>query len=213
MKSALILGTGGHSRVIISILSAFREIEIIGVVELGKYHIGEKILDIPVLDSVHQVLEDFHDRDQVNIYLAIGDNELRRVWFHKMKELGFTLPNLVSGEALVDRHAMMGEGNIVCSRAFIGPGAVLGDNNLFNTASLIEHEVRVGSHCHFAPSSTVAGRSSIGDETFIGAGATIIDSIQIAGHTTIGAGAVVIKSIVIPGATFVGVPAKSLRQH
>jgi sugar O-acyltransferase (sialic acid O-acetyltransferase NeuD family) len=212
MKSALILGTGGHSRVIISILSALQEMKIIGVVELGKYNPDEVIMDIPVLGSV-QVLEDFHDRDQVNIYLAIGDNELRRNWFYKVKEMGFSLPNLVSGDALIDRYAKMGEGNVVCSRAYIGPGAILGDNNLMNTASLIEHEVRIGSHCHFAPSSTVAGRTSIGNETLVGAGATIIDRIQIAEQTTIGAGAVVIKSIEHTGATFVGMPAKDLRQR
>ncbi len=211
MKSALVLGTGGHSRVIISILSTFREMEIIGAVELGKYNAGEKILDVPVLGSV-QVLEDIHDRDQVNIYLAIGDNKLRRDWFHKVKEMGYSLPNLLSSDALIDRYAKMGEGNIVCSRAYIGPGATLGDNNLINTASLIEHEVQVGSHCHFAPSSTVAGRVSIGDETFIGAGATIIDQIRIAERTTIGAGAVVIKTIESAGATFAGVPAKCLHQ-
>lgn len=209
---AIVLGTGGHSRVLISILSAIPEVEIAGVVDLGKLIPGEEILDVPVLGSV-QVLDDIADRSETNIYLAIGDNALRRDWFHKLNAMGFALPNLVSGDAIVDRHARMGKGNVICPRAYIGPGAILGDNNLLNTASLIEHEVRVGSHCHFAPSSTVAGRTSIGDETLVGAGATIIDRIQIAGGTTIGAGAVVIRTIAHSGDTFVGVPARSLRQH
>jgi sugar O-acyltransferase (sialic acid O-acetyltransferase NeuD family) len=210
MKSALIIGTGGHSRVIISIISALREMDILGVVELGKYNPGEIILGVPVLGSV-QVLENYPGRNQANIFLAIGDNKLRRFWFHKVKEMGFSLPNLVSGDALVDRHTKMGEGNVICSRAYIGPDAVLGDNNLINTGSIIEHEVQVGSHCHFAPASTIAGRTSIGDETFIGAGATIVDSIQIADLSIVGAGAVVIKSIDSSGTTFVGVPAKRLQ--
>jgi sugar O-acyltransferase (sialic acid O-acetyltransferase NeuD family) len=212
MESALILGTGGHSRVIISMLSAVREMNMLGVIDLGEHIPGERILGVPVLGSV-QMLDDFSGRDQINVYLAIGDNESRRNWFYKVKEMGFLLPNLISEKAVIDHHVQVGNGNIICPQAYIGPGAILGDNNLINTASLIEHEVRIGSHCHLAPSSTVAGRTAIGDETFIGAGATVIDQIQIAGSTKIGAGAVVIKTIERSGGTFVGVPAKCVHQH
>ncbi len=156
MRSALILGAGGHSRVIISLLSTTRGMNIIGVVDLGEHIPGESILDIPVLGSA-QVLEDYAGHGQIDLYLAIGNNESRREWFIKSNEMGFALPNLISGQAIVDRHVQMGRGNVVCPRVYIGPGAILGDNNLVNTASLIEHEVRVGDHCHFAPSSTVAG--------------------------------------------------------
>lgn len=210
MKSAIILGAGGHSRVVISLLAASYDVEIIGILDLKDHVPGERIMTVPVIGSIH-ALEEWQRRDHISVYLAIGDNATRRDWFDKIKKMGFTLPNLVSRAAIVDPYARMGEGNIVCSRAFIGPGAVLGDNNLINTGAIVEHEVHVGSHCHLGPSSTVSGRTSIGNDTFVGVGATIIDRVHIAAETTVGAGATVVRSIEQTGGTFIGTPARRLR--
>lgn len=210
MISAIVLGAGGHGRVVISLLAAAHDVEIMGIVDLGDHVPDERIMAVPVIGSIH-VLDELQRRDHISVYLAIGDNATRRDWFDKIKRMGFALPNLVSGAAIVDPHARMGEGNVVCARAFIGPDAVLGDNNLINTGAIVEHEVHVGSHCHLGPSSTVSGRTSIGDDTFVGVGATIIDRVKIAAQTTVGAGATVVKSIEQPGGTFVGTPARRLR--
>lgn len=211
MRSSIILGTGGHCRVIVSLLAANNVASSIGIVDLATHVSNERILNIPVIGSIG-FLDEVPDRSQIDIYLAIGDNKIRRYWYFKVKEMGFTLPNLLSDSAIIDRHAQLGEGNVICSRAYIGPEVVLGNNNLINTGAILEHEVKVGSHCHFAPTSVVAGRTSIGDDTFLGAGSIVIDGIRVASRTTIGAGATVINSIERSGGTFVGTPAKLLSQ-
>jgi sugar O-acyltransferase (sialic acid O-acetyltransferase NeuD family) len=210
-RQAIVIGAGGHCRVVLSLLALFDEKEVIGILDLQERLAGEVIMGSPVIGST-SCLETFHNRMNLDVYLAIGDNTLRRTWWEKAKGLGLTLPNLISPHAIVDSTAHLGEANVICARAFIGPKATLGSNNLINTAAILEHETRIGSHCHFAPSSTVSGRSKIGDGTFIGAGATVIDNIEVAAGIMIGAGATLVSNINENGGTYVGVPARLKRK-
>lgn len=206
-RQALILGTGGHCRVLLSLLAARGEHEMLGIVDLGEFRVGEFIMGVPVIGKI-TCLEAFRKLQNLHVFLAIGDNTLRQSWWQTASDLGFALPSLVSPQAIIDPHAQLGRSNVVCANAFIGPEAVLGDNNLINTAAIVEHEVRIGSHCHLAPSSTVCGRSQIGDACVVGVGATVIDYVEVAARITIGAGATVIGSIIEPGGIYIGTPAK-----
>jgi UDP-perosamine 4-acetyltransferase len=207
-RQAIIIGTGGHCRVLLSLLAACREHEVVGIVDLAEPRLGEVIMGVPVIGSINS-LEAFKGREDFDCFLAVGDNALRTFWWQKVGDLGFATPNLISPQAIVDSHAQLGNANVICARAFIGPGAVLGDNNLVNTAAVLEHEVRVGSHCHLASSSTVAGRSQIGDGCFVGAGVTVVNQVDVAANITIGAGATVVRSISTPG-VYVGTPARKV---
>ena len=207
-RQAIIIGAGGHCRVLLSLLAACDKHEVMGIVDLAEPLVGEIIMGIPVIGSI-TTLQSLQRRTDLDVFLAVGDNVQRRFWWQKVIDLGFALPNLISPQAIVDPHAYLGVANVVCARAFIGPEAVLGDNNLINTAVVLEHEVRVGSHCHFASASTVAGRSQIGDGCFVGAGSTVIDHIQVSAHITIGAGASVVSSLTNPG-LYIGIPARKV---
>jgi UDP-N-acetylbacillosamine N-acetyltransferase len=207
-RKAIIIGAGGHCRVILSLLAACGIHEVLGIVDRENTYTEEVIMGVRVIGSINflQTLTNISDLD---VFLAIGDNILRRTLWHRVRALGLALPNLISPQALIDPNASLGSANVICARAFIGPEAVLGNNNLVNTAAVLEHNVKIGSHCHFAPSSTVAGRTIIGDGCFLGAGATIIDKIKLSTEITIGAGSTVIRDISSRG-VYVGIPARKI---
>lgn len=207
MRKAVIVGAGGHSRAVLSILLSLGSHDILEIVEISSLRSGELILGLPVRVG-KSYLASLQGLTNVDIFLAIGNNQLRREWWFKIKNLGLPMPNLISPHAIVDRFARLGQGNIVCAKAFIGPECEVGDNNIINTGATLDHEALLGSHSHLCPSSTIAGRSSVQDNCFVGAGATIIDGISIASTTTLGAGAIVIQNIDESGNTYVGVPAK-----
>ena len=208
-QNALIIGAGGHSRVVISILHELNICQIEGILDLSEIESSELILGVPVLGSI-ALLDKLNLSKNLAYYLAIGDNLIRRYWYEKLSYQKFSLPNLISPHAIVDSSAVLGEANVICARAFIGPSAVIHSNNLFNTGSIIEHEVIVGSHCHFAPASSTAGRVVVGDECFIGAGATILPRVNIVDRVTVGGGALINRDIKISGAKYAGVPGKIL---
>ena len=207
MRQAIILGAGGQCRVVISLLNKRNDHKILGIIDLVNPSSGECIMNLPVLGSVDR-LEEYKVNPNIDIYLAIGDNKLRSVWWQKLRKYGMKMPNLISPYAIVDDNSIMGEANIICAKAFVGPEAIIGNNNLINTGAVIEHEVQLGNNCHLAPLSIVAGRSQVGDDCFIGASATVIDGIKVKNSTIIGAGATLIYNINEPGGTYIGTPAK-----
>ena len=209
MRQAIILGTGGHCRVVLSMLMDVGSHHILGIMELAELRPGETILGFPV-NATMSDLNSFRAQSTVDVFLAIGDNALRREWWCRVIELNLPLPNLISPHAIVDRYAKLGAGNIICAKAFVGPECKVGNNNIINTGAILEHEVELGNHCHLSSNSIVAGRSCIHDHCFIGAGATIIDNLTIASKTTVGAGAVLINNVDQSSCVFVGVPAKNL---
>ena len=211
-RRAFVVGTGGHARVILSILRDAAQHDVVGLVELGTVLPGESIMGLPVCGVADAIMELTADA-AVDVFLAIGDNSTRRAWWERLMAKGMCLPNLVSPYAVVDPTAMLGSANVVCARAFVGPEAVLGDDNLVNTGAILEHEARIGSHCHFAPASTVSGRSTVGDGCFLGAGSTVIDRIGVASETIVGAGATIVRTIEEPGNTHVGTPGRLIARN
>ena len=207
-KKAIIIGAGGNSRVVVSILNSLNTHNIFGILDLKVSDSSEIILGIPVIGSIDKIID--FDKNIFDIFLAIGDNSLRRFIFKKVKRYNFSFPNLVSKQAIVDVNSEMGEANIVCPRAFVGPSSIIGDNNLINTGAIIEHEACIKDHCHFSPLSVVAGRSYINNECFIGTNATIIDKITITEKVIVGAGSTVIGDITRSG-TYVGTPARLIK--
>ena len=206
MRHAIILGAGGHCRTILSILNEVKVYQFFDIVELG-FPSGETIMNVPTTANT-SIFESIETKEKIDVFLAIGDNNIRKYWWDRLKELEFSMPNLISPRAIVDPFAKLDEANVVCARAFIGPECRIGCNNLINTGAILEHEVSVSNHCHVGPSSTIAGRSHLQDQCFIGVGATVINHISIASNTILGAGSVLIKSVENSNGTYVGVPAK-----
>ena len=210
MRDAIILGTGGHARVIISMLIQAGTHNILEALELGDFRGNEAILGVPVGVTIEK-LNAYQQQNSVDVFLAIGNNKLRRDWWHKVKMLNLPMPNLISPTAIIDRFAELGEGNVVCANAFLGPECKIGSNNLINTRAILEHEVQVGSNCHVCPGAIIAGRVQIQDDSFIGAGAVVIDGLRVELNSVIGAGAVLVEDINVPNGVYVGVPAKRLK--
>jgi sugar O-acyltransferase (sialic acid O-acetyltransferase NeuD family) len=206
MRKAVVLGTGGQCRVVLSLLASVKTHQVHAIVELGESRNGETIMGKPVTPSSN--IADYCGLTDVDFFIAIGDVTLRKTWWEKLTEDGLSTPNLISPSALIDETVILGKGNVICARSFIGPFAQVGSNNLINTGAIVEHEARIGDHCHLAPASLVAGRSRISNRCFIGAGSTIIDSITISEGTTVGAGSVVISSIDRVSSIVFGVPAR-----
>ncbi len=205
-KRIIILGTGGHARVLVSLLRALGDWEIVGLLDRAKFREGELIGGRPVLDSWDD-LEKFK-RDNINYtVLALGDNAERKEKFRELARLGFSVPTLTHPTAYLDPSSKPGDGSQICMGALIGAEAVIGANTIVNSGALIDHECQIGPHSHIGPGCRIAGRVSIGEETFIGIGVSVADKIKIGNNATIGAGSVVVDDIP-DNATAVGVPAK-----
>ena len=204
-KNAIIIGAGGHCRVISSMLISLRKYESIKILDLSEPK-EKKILNLDV-EKINENLSSY--RTDINdFYLAIGENKLREIWWKKLENIKASRPSLVSDSALIEKNSMIGDGNIICQNSYLGVLTKLGNNNIINSGSIIDHETIIGSNCHIAPGSVIAGRVTIEDNCFIGAGAVIKDNLSISKNSIIGSGSVLLESIDVNSSMFAGVPAK-----
>lgn len=210
--NAVILGTGGHSRVIASILLEKNTYSCIIAFDLNAPRKGETILGIEIQPYPKSLSKLLHYQDS-DFFIALGTNSERTLYWNILINNGFNLPNLISSHAVVDRTIVIGSGNLICANSFIGPSVQIGNNNIINTSAIVEHECVIGNNCHLAPSSLICGRVKIGDNCFIGAQSTVIDKLSLSEGTIIGASSCVLKSINIKNHTHVGSPAYLLKEN
>ncbi len=200
-----LIGTGGHSRVLIDICKSLN-IKIENLYENGLKILekNKKIEDIPILEFEKNV-----ELKNKNILLAIGDLYERSKLFNKYL-IQNKLLNLAHQQALISANLIQKLGNIICKGVIIGPNVILGNNNLINTGAIIDHEVIINDNCNIGPGSKIGGRTKIENNVNIGIGVTIIDKITIGNDVIVGAGSVVIDNL-LPNSTYVGVPAKKIK--
>ncbi|HEY8024164.1 MAG TPA: NeuD/PglB/VioB family sugar acetyltransferase [Burkholderiaceae bacterium] len=201
-KGLLILGFGGHARVVADIAIATGIIEFCFVDPNARA--GENFLGHPVLAAWNATLP-----EGWQAFSAAGDNILRQDHCELIKSRSWPLASLLASSATIGAGAMIMEGCLVGQHAHVGPMASIGTGCIINTGAIVEHESSVGEFSHISVHSTVAGRSRVGRFAIIGAGATVIDGIEIGDSVIVGAGAVVHRSITAPG-TYVGVPVRRL---
>lgn len=194
MTRLVIIGAGGHGRVVASVanLNGYKEIIFLD--------------DNLSLDSISGAVCDYRMYSDSDFFVAIGNNAVREKISSKLISDGINIVSMIHPKAIVDETVVIGKGSIVMANAVINAGATIGEGCIINTSSVIEHDCVIGGYSHVSVSSVLAGTVSIGVRCFIGANATIINNISVCDDVTVGAGAVVVKNINNAG-IYIGVPA------
>ncbi|MBC8414072.1 MAG: acetyltransferase [Nitrospira sp.] len=197
MEKIILIGAGGHSRVVAEAVILNGEYEIAGLVDPavkpGTLIYGMRVLgDDAVLARIRN-----DNIDCASIaFGSTGDNSKRIKLYLYLKEHGFRLPELVHPAAIISiSDVTISEGVQVMAGAVIQAGAIIGANCIINTGSVVEHDCNIGKHVHICPGAVICGGSNIGDGAFIGAGATVIQGISVGRNAVIGAGSVVLVDV------------------
>jgi sugar O-acyltransferase (sialic acid O-acetyltransferase NeuD family) len=181
-KSLVIIGTGGHavSAFNVALSAGFRVSHFVGRNQ------GEgQLLRIPVVDR----LEDAQSAGPLNVFIAIGDNELRSSVHHEITATNPELlfPALVHETAVISAFSQVGEGTVVMPGAVIGPNTRVGRHCIVNTRASIDHDSDMSDFSSLAPAATTGGRVRIGLRSAISIGAVIRHGIAIGDDCIVGA--------------------------
>ncbi len=206
MDKIVIIGGGGHAKVVISILKKLNTFEIIGFTELEKKN---SILGIEYLGQ-DEVLKELFNKGITNAAVGLGQiksAEIRKKIFNFASNIGFKFPLIISPNSIVNEEVKIGDGTIVMDGVVINSGSEIGKFSIINTNSSIDHDCKIGSFTHIAPGVTLSGEVNIGDNVLIGTGANVIQQISITDFSIISAGSSVQKNINEKG-IYRGVPAQ-----
>ena len=203
----IILGNGGHSKVVQEIVSSVINHKIMAILD-DKYEVA--FHERGVLYAPFVSLEKLLAVD-VKVVIAIGDNATRKKIAETVRIHPDQYLSVIHSTAVVSPTATIGNGAVIMANAVINAEAMIGEHCIINTGAIIEHENRIGQYAHISPNATLTGNVSVGEGVHIGASATIIPGLEIGKWAIIGAGSTVIQSM--PAfSTSVGSPARMIKQ-
>jgi len=209
MEKIVIIGAGGHGRVVLDIIRAEKKYVPVGFLDADTSLHGRRIDGLVVLGDI-TLLPSLKLQNVTGAIVAIGDNGIRRQYAEKIDELGFELINAVHPSANIASTASIGKNVVIATGVNICAHCQIGNSVILNTGSIIDHESVVSTAAHICPGAKLAGRVFVESGAYVGIGATVIQNIRIGLDAIVGAGAVVIRDVP-PAATVVGVPARVLK--
>jgi UDP-perosamine 4-acetyltransferase len=210
MDAIVVIGGGGHAKVVISILQKLKNCRILGYTDLKD---NGPLLGVPYLGTDDQLPAPAAEPRTLNAALAIGQVGLGKtrceLWV-RVQPAAVSFPLIVSPCAVVNAGVSGGEGAVVMDGAVINTGASIGRGAIVNTNSTVEHDVVLEDWVHVAPGATICGGVTVGRFSMVGAGATVIEGRKIAAGCIVGAGATVVEDLTEAG-IYVGCPARRIR--
>jgi UDP-perosamine 4-acetyltransferase len=202
----VIIGAGGHARVVYEVLRYDKNIEVTAFVDNVTRGADEAIMNIPIVGD-HSVIPRLLKDGIRAAIVGVGDNHIRADYFRKLASMGLELVKAIHPTAYIAYNAKIGEGTMVVAGSMIATSAKVGKNVIVNTGAIIEHEDILEDHVHIASGVVLAGRVTVGEQTFIGAGSIVKENITIGMNATVGAGSIVLADIP-DNALAIGVPAR-----
>lgn len=161
MKSLLIIGVGGHGKVVAetAIDCGYTKIDFID--DNNASAIG-KVSD----------LEKFRDCYQ-DAFVGIGNNAVRDQMIGRLFELGYHVPVLIHPTAYVSRSAVLSAGTIVEPKAIVNTAVCVERGCIISVGAVIDHNARIGKASHVDAGAVVSAGGNVEDYSEIGSGEVV----------------------------------------
>lgn len=200
MKPIVLIGAGGHAKVIIGAADALgRPVE--HILDDNPQRHGELVLGVPISGGSASIPK-FADTHE--FIIAIGDNSIRK----KMAEhFDLNWTSLIHPAAWVHGSVRMGRGSVIMAGAIVQPDTVMGDHVILNTGCTVDHDGKIGDFVHVAPGAHLSGNVTLEEGVLLGVGSSVRPGAIVGEWTIVGAGGAVARDL--PGhVVAVGVPAE-----
>jgi len=136
-KNLIILGAGGHGRVVKETAEAMNNFDKIEFLDDNSEMAIGKLNDISELSKEYRYA-----------FVAIGNNELRMEWIKRTEELGSILPVIIHPKAIVSPSASIYPGTIVTVGALIQTNVVIEKGCIIGAGTIIDHDSFIGYGTH-----------------------------------------------------------------
>mgnify|MGYP000604641506 FL=1 len=198
MKKIIIIGSGGHAKVVADIIltrekELNEDLKIIGFLDDNFKNLRyDNIFNIPILGDLSSI-EKFSNNKDYFFIIAIGSNKVREKISKKYPKLNYY--TTIHPKSIISREVEIGAGTVVMANVVINPASTIGKHCIINTSSVVEHDSKLGDYVHISPNATLCGGVSIDDNSWVGAGSVVRQQIHIGKDVIVGANSVVVKDI------------------
>lgn len=203
MNKLLIIGAGGHGRVVADIALKMGRWQSIAFLDDSSTKI---FMGIEVIGSTRNLSEYINEYE---MFVGIGDNNKRKELYENIESLGAQIPVLIHPDAVIGSEVELGTGTVVMAGVIINCCSVIGKGCIINTSSTLDHDNHIEDFVHISPGAHLAGNVDIGYGSWLGIGSIVSNNVRITEGCKVGAGSVVVKDLTVPG-VYVGVPVRRI---
>lgn len=205
----MILGSGGHAKVVIDILRAMGGHEVVGCI-YDDTDPSRIVAGVPIIDGADRI-ETLAD-EGLSVAIGLGgwtDNTERAALFTRAADLNLDIVTAIHPRAYIAPSASVGRGSVVFPGATVCVDATIGENVIVATNSSIDHESVIGDHVLISAGVVIGSHVSVGHGTLLAIGATVASYIDVGDRSLIAAGSVVVDDVP-PGTSVRGLPARPI---
>lgn len=154
----VIIGAGGHGKVVCDAIIAQNMYEVAGFVDLS-IAVGEVVANnFKVIASQKDIsiLKKFAD----HFIVAIGNNPIRKKIFEDAK-LVLEPAIIIHPTAVVGSNVSIAKGCVVLANAVINASSSVEHNTIVNVGTVIDHDCKIGANVHLSIGTMVGSNSQI----------------------------------------------------
>lgn len=100
-------------------------------------------------------------KEYANVFVAIGNPEIRLEWLEKAESIGYEIATLISPKAYISPSSRLMKGVIVEPCAVIHSNTTVETGCIISSGAVINHNATVGRGCHVDCNATVAARMNV----------------------------------------------------
>ncbi|EJS60853.1 MULTISPECIES: acetyltransferase [Bacillus] len=206
----IMIGVGGHSKVIRDIILSYGNYEIIA--QLDDVYKELKIEDGVYFGPISAAVKLMDEHVDTKFVIAIGNNRTRKIIMEQLEIPSHRYATLIHKQSIVSLSAKIGTGTVIMPGAIVNADVEIGNHVIVNSGAIIEHDNKINDFAHISPNAVLTGSVTVGIGVHIGAGVNVIPNITIGNWSVIGAGATVIRDIVA-NCKAVGIPARVINKE
>jgi sugar O-acyltransferase (sialic acid O-acetyltransferase NeuD family) len=169
---ALLLGKGGHARLLQSLAPHYH----FTMIEAHEEEAARAQPPLPFANGIGVVKADLSARIAA---------------YQRFMAQGFSPLTLISKHALFEGAPQLGQGVQIMAGVIVQPHVVIGENCVINTGATLDHDCTIGAHSFIAPRALLCGGVAVGEGVFLGAGCIIFPNVKIKAGAVIAAGAII----------------------
>ena len=133
----LIIGAGGHGKCCYEITERMHCFDLIDFIDDN----ASSVLNKTVIGKQAELKDLKKQYDCV--FVAIGNNPIRKKMSQEIKEIGFDLVNLIDPKAFISGYASLGEGIVIFPNATVEAESHIEDGCIISANSVVHHNAKI----------------------------------------------------------------------
>ncbi|OUQ05198.1 hypothetical protein B5E92_12340 [Erysipelatoclostridium sp. An15] len=164
MKKLLIIGAGGHGRCCFDIAKRMNLYDTI-------HFLDDNSNDNYVVGKINDLSKYKNDHDEV--FIAIGNNQMRYQLTKKCKEMNLTVTALIDPMSFISPESIIEEGTVIFpfasveSKAVVKEGSIISSNVIIHHDTVIDKFSLIYGHCVIRPKTHIQSFETIGSSMVI----------------------------------------------